>query len=51
MLVTQTLDAHWSLPQLWLSGKDTGIEMIGKKGITLLGRPLQWGSPTIVAHP
>lgn len=27
MLENQTLDAHWSLPQLWLSGKDTVIEM------------------------
>lgn len=28
MLVNQTLDAHWSLPQLWPSAKDTVIELL-----------------------
>lgn len=29
--MNQTLDAHWSLPQLWLSGEDTVTAMTEKR--------------------
>lgn len=39
MLVNQTLDAHRSLPQLWLSGEDAVTAMTEKKGSSYCGSP------------